>query len=383
MKDVKIPNDIFKKNKKKYQTIPQNIFAGTNDSVPDKIHIYFYDKIDIVKIDSVIRYKYKILKKKIPELKEEILERQEKLKKKKTKSMIIFLQKEIKNLEDDIKDYTEDISINNYISESKFFLENEETLTLEQKKKYIFIADKYINIELLKKNKNSLNCKICNYNLEDTIEEDENIYICPKCNCCNNFLTPINYTKDIDYGKTIDEDVINFSKVLDKFEGKNDIHLENNFFQKLDDYFVSKDMQKGIYYKDLSLDEEGKKEGTSKKLLFEALEHLNYSQYYDETNYITNVYWGWELPDISGIRDKIIKDYQNTQKVWNRIKYKYKRSASLGTQYRLFVHLNSNGYICKKEDFKIQDMVESLRIHNDAWSTMCKECGISFYNVEP
>ena len=383
MKNVKIPNDIFKKNVKKYQTIPQNIFAGTNDSVPDKIHIYFYDKIDIHKIDDIIKYKYEILKKKIPSLREEKEFLEKKIIGEKITSVIFSLEKKITEIENLIEDYNNNVSLKKYLHESFFYLTNEENLSLEDKKRYIFVADKYINIELLKKNKNTLSCKICHYDLEDTLEEDENVYICPKCNACNNFLTPINYIKDIEYGKTIDEDVINFSKVLDKFEGKNDIRLENNFFQKLDDYFSSKDMKNGIYYKELPVNGEGKKEGTSKKLLFEALEYLNYSQYYDETNYITNVYWGWELPDISGIRDKIIKDYQNTQKIWNRIKYKYKRSASLGTQYRLFVHLNSNGYECKKEDFKIQDMVESLRIHNNAWSIMCKECGISFYNVEP
>ena len=303
MKNVKITNDIFKKNVKKYQTIPQNIFAGTNDSVPDKIHIYFYDKIDIHKIDNIIKYKYEILKKKIPSLREEKEFLEKKIIGEKITSVIFSLEKKISEIENLIEDYNNDISLKKYLHESIFYLTNEENLSLEDKKRYIFVADKYINIELLKKNKNTLSCKICHYDLEDTLEEDENVYICPKCNACNNFLTPIKYIKDIEYGKTIDEDVINFSKVLDKFEGKNDIRLENNFFQKLDDYFNSKDMKNGIYYKELPVNGEGKKEGTSKKLLFEALEYLNYSQYYDETNYIANVYWGWELPDISGIRD--------------------------------------------------------------------------------
>ena len=383
MKDVKIPTNIFKKNVKKHQSIPQNIFAGTNDSVPDRIHIYFYDKIDIEKIDNIIKYKFKILKKKIPELQKKSIELKEKLSEEKTKSARFSIKKNISEIENKIYDYQNDISVNNYLQESDFYLKNSEFLDLQEKKRYVFIADKYIKIELLKKNKNILSCKICNYNLEDTLEEDENIYICPNCNCCNNFLTPSKYVKDIDYGKTIDEDIINFNKVLDKFEGKNDIQLENNFFNKLDNYFISRGMEKGIYYRDLPLDQEGKKKGTSKKLLFEALENLNYSHYYDETNYISNVYWGWELPNISNIRDKIIKDYRNTQKVWNNIKHNYKRSASLGTQFRLYVHLKSNGYDCKKEDFKIQDMVESLRIHNEAWKKMSLECGISFINVEP
>ena len=130
------------------------------------------------------------------------------------------------------------------------------------------------------------------------------------------------------------------------------------------------------------MNKKGKKDGTDKKILFEALENIGYSQYYDETNYIAHIYWGWELPDISWCRDKILRDYQNTQKVWNLIKHNYKRSASLGTQYRLYVHLASNGYECSKEDFKIQDMVDSLKMHNDAWEIMSKEVGISFVKID-
>ena len=77
-----------------------------------------------------------------------------------------------------------------------------------------------------------------------------------------------------------------------------------------------------------------------------------------------------------------MKDYQLTQKVWNNIKQEYKRSASLGTQYRLYVHLASLDFPCKREDFKIQDMPDSLRLHNSAWERMCKECNIKCVTIQ-
>ena len=128
----------------------------------------------------------------------------------------------------------------------------------------------------------------------------------------------------------------------------------------------------------------GKKKELIKKLLLNAFEYLNFTQYYEETCYLCHLYWGWKLPDLSCYREKIIKDYQETQKIWNNIKCNYKRSASLGSQFRLYVHLMAVGYPhCEREDFKIQDMVDSLRIHNEAWEIMCKETGIKYFSVSP
>ena len=105
------------------------------------------------------------------------------------------------------------------------------------------------------------------------------------------------------------------------------------------------------------------------------------NKYYDEINFIGHVYWGWELPDISLYRDQLITDYIKTQSVWSKIKHQYNRTASLGTQFRLYVHLKAIGYECNRDDFKIQDMVESLRLHNEAWKIMCDETGVKYYFV--
>ena len=36
---------------------------------------------------------------------------------------------------------------------------------------------------------------------------------------------------------------------------------------------------------------------------------------------------------------------------------------------------------CEKEDFKIQENVESLRLHNDAWKKMCELSNIDYHHV--
>ena len=69
------------------------------------------------------------------------------------------------------------------------------------------------------------------------------------------FISPYNYFKDVEYGKSVDEDVSNFSKILDKFEGKNAIDIDKDLITKLDNFFLSRDLEKGSYYKALPLNE--------------------------------------------------------------------------------------------------------------------------------
>ena len=91
---------------------------------------------------------------------------------------------------------------------------------------------------------------------------------------------------------------------------------------------------------------------------------------------------GWELPNLTKFKDQILRDYQSTQNIWNNLKGEYKRSASLGTQFRLYVHLMAVGFPnCDRDDFKIQENVESLRLHNEAWKKMCNLCDIKYYQV--
>lgn len=379
--DIFIPKNIFKKKDKTRKKIPTNIFAGTDLSIPDKIHIFFSDKIDIKRINDIIMHKFNILHKNRELFREEINILKTKIKKEVTLTILKDYQKKLDDLLKLFKDYSNNTTLNMYISSTKKFLEIEDP-DLQTCEQYINICSRYINIEIMRKNKKFFSCKGCGNSLEFAIEEEENIYICPVCNCFNNFISPYNYIKDVEYGKSVDEDVSNFSKILDKFEGKNSIDIDKDLITKLDNFFLSKDLKKGSYYKNLPKNKEGRKDGTNKKMLYEALEYLNYSQYYDETNYITNIYWGWDLPDLSLYRDKLLKDYQLTQKVWNNIKQDYKRSASLGTQYRLYVHLASLDYPCYQEDFKIQDMSDSLRLHNSAWERMCKECNIKCITIQ-
>ena len=370
---ISVPKNIFNRKGKTKKSINLELFSGV-DSIPDKIQLYIKndEKIDRNTINKTIIHKYKKLNEKIDKIKEELEEYRLLYKTENIVSNKEWYKNIIIKIEKKIYDYE------NFISLSKFKNDIKENPPEDT---YIDIISNYINIEIIRESKKGVFCINCGEDLKNSFCEEENIYQCEKCECYNNLLAPVNYNKDGEYGKLIDDDIQNFLKILDKFEGKNELTFEKDFFQKLDNYFIQNGKKNGLFYKDLPLNDKGKKDGTNKKILFKALEILEYSQYYDETNYIAYVYWGWKLPSLEGYKEQIIDDYQKTEKIWNIIKHKYRRSASLGTQYRLYVHLKAVDFDCEVEDFKIQNMVDSLNFHNDVWKIMTKKCDVKYVKV--
>jgi hypothetical protein len=333
--------DILKKQKNVVKNnIPKKILNENLDNIPELIMVVYNQKINIDQIDEVVIFRLKKLK-----------------------------------LEEDLKSYSE-------ISKEKIRLykEHQNKYYLEN---YLDLCSRYIRVERIKNVKNNFKCQACDKSLEDLKEDSDGVVVCDECNCINTYMAPLTYKRDIDkFNYYFDEEINNFVKILDKFEGKTNLILGKNFFNLLDDFFINLGMKTGEEIRKLPRNLDGKKDGTSKKLLWCCLEKLGYSQHYDETSYICNVYWDWKLPDLTKYRDQLIKDYQLTQNVWNSIKGEYKRSASLGTQFRLYVQLMAVGYPhCNRDDFKIQENIESLRIHNEAWKRMCDKCNIKYYYV--
>lgn len=383
---ILIPKNILKKKRKtKRKEIPKNIFHGNDNSIPDKIIIFYCKKkINLNLVDETIKFKFKKLKSNIHLYKDEIKDLTDEIKIKITLAEKNHLINKIQCKQNNIYDIENDILLNKYIKETVNLIdEYNKTNDIIIAESYLSIAGKYIIIEKIKKIPFVFLCKSCSCDLVDLTEDIDGFYVCPECNSLNTSLKPNKYVKDTDnYNYNYEEDINNFIKIIEKFEGKNTIPIHDSLYNELDEYFVSNNMKKGRYYVNLPMLDNGKKHGTSRKKLWSALEKLGYNKYYDETSYIAHIYWGWKIPDLSLYKDQIIKDYQNTQQVWNNIKSKYKRSASLGTQYRLYVHLLSVNYPhCDRDDFKIQDMVDSLRLHNHAWEEMCKVTNINFYPV--
>lgn len=333
--------DILRKKKKhERKNIPTNIFDPNFTEIPDTIRVIYKEKVNLDQVNQIVEYRLRRLGQ---------LEKLEK-----------------------------------FSRDSKFYFdEYSKNQNLDDLETYLDIAGRYIRIERMSNLPDIFLCKGCKISLESLKVDREGILVCPECNCINTYLAPNAYTRDLERNVFyFDEDVNNFVKILDKFEGKTSLILGQDFFDKLDKYFISSGFISGNKVKMRRLTEDGKREGTNRKMLWTALEKIGFSQYYDETSYIGHVYWGWSLPDITKYKDQILRDYQNTQNIWNSIKIDYKRTASLGTQFRLYVQLMAVEYPhCDRNDFKIQENVESLRMHNDAWKRMCSSCNIKYQYV--
>jgi len=375
-----------KKEKKEKKKIPFRMFAGSID-IPDRIVIYYHNKIDFSAIDFTIQHKYNILKKHLPDMIKKYEKNMKKIELESDRleySSILQIKEDTTRMIMEINDYKNDTSLKNYLEESKHILsilKTKENYDSDMVEDYFSICRKHIKIDLIKNIEEEIKCVGCGGPLSEPTHI-EMVVVCPNCDTINPSMKPSKYTRDIEFGNTVyDEDIMNFIKVLDKFEGKNTCPIHPELYEELDGYMENLNMKPGAYYRNLPINKNGKKDGTSKRILWQALESLGYNQYYEEASRICHIYWGWTLPDLSFYRDKLIEDYQNTQCVWNMIKGDFKRSASLGTQYRLYVQLMAVGYECDREDFRIQEMVDSLRLHNQAWSRMCKETGVPYHPI--
>lgn len=322
--------DVFKKSEIKKLTIPEGIFTKIPKEPPEKITIKYsnINEIPISDIDEAIRVRYVILK--------------------------------------------DQLTLDKYLKESEKHLENKNV------SEFMKVAKRYIIIELLTINMFSNNCHHCGASLENIVESEDGSINCPKCKFCYNEIAATHYMSNANDIPI--EPINNFTKIIDKYEGICLQKPPDSLYTQLDDYFQGTNCSRSIVEKKELL-ENGKKEGTNKDIMWKALEKTSNSHYYDDINYICHVYWGWALPDLKELRNQILEDYKKTQAIWLKIKEKYPRKASLGNQFRLLVHLKGrgyNGYISDREDFKIQDSTDSLRIHNAAWKEMAETSGIPY-----
>lgn len=327
----------------------------------------------------------------------------------KPENEIKMIHLEIKRCKELLDDYENNISLNRYLSQTKeilaeygkvisnktrgiiFFKNNKEVENQDVIKKrlhiirdYLEIAKEYIQIEIIHKFQLKATCPGCQTDLSNMfIEEDFGLCVCPKCGYERENISHNSTYKDsqrINIGnKNNYDDCENFRKALHRFQGKQFHRPPAKLYEQLDVYFakINKPLSAEVHTLPM---ENGKKRGTSREMMFEALSETNNSAYYDDINLILNVYWGWELPDISHLEERIMEDYINTQQVYNSIKEK-DRNASLNVQFRLYVHLKAVGYNCSKDDFKIQTSRDSLIFHNDIWKLMCEKTGVKFHSV--
>jgi hypothetical protein len=380
---------------------------------PDLVRGSYTNDLNIFKIHEAIITRFNFFKSIVPDLQKEVNELKTKLEKEEkilNLNDIRQIKSEIKEFMTKIDDYDNEKSKKEYESKVLALLEeykkvasnSSKGLVIFKKKveedsrekinyrlkiirDYIEAAKDYIRLEITHKVPVKAICPICETDLSKTFIDDYlGLCTCPTCGYERESISHHSTFKDsqrVNIGNRNNyDDCENFRKVLMRFQGKQPNRPPPKLYEQLDEYFKKIGKNIGDEFRALPLTPEGRKKGTSRQMMFEALGETNNSAYYDDINLIMHNYWGWELPDISELEDKIMEDYMTTQQVYNAIPNK-DRNASLNIQFRLYVHLKAIGYPCSKEDFKIQTSRDSLEFHQEMWKIMCEKTGLKFHPV--
>lgn len=239
---------------------------------------------------------------------------------------------------------------------------------------YLTFAGKYIELNIIKIYKYEENvCNDCGSSLDNIKLNKENTIRCNICKTDHQLILnkKISYDNNIQT-YTTDNDMENFIKTLSRYEGLQQ-SPPNIIYNKLDIYFKERGFMNANDIKQLPYNTDGKKGNTNREMLCNALSNIGYSDYYEDFNLIGHIYWGWKLPNLINIKPIILEHYKITQKCFFKIPLEIRnRISSLGTQYRLWRHLQLLGYECYMEDFKIAENNDSLQNHHRLWKLMCE-----------
>lgn len=246
--------------------------------------------------------------------------------------------------------------------------------------RYIDIANKYIEIDIVRvQNRPADMCIGCNFRLKDYAPNEDGLIICPQCGTEHANVITAKMPKD---GNRInstavveDESIDNFLRAFTRYQGLQSDRPDPELYDELDEYFVANGRLRGKEVREMPLDEYGRRGDTNHRMLLSALSKIRRPEYYEHVNLIGHLYWGWTLPDVMQYRETIIDHYNKTQKVFYQIPpHERERTSSIGTQWRLFRHLQLVGHKCYIDEFKIAENSDSLNVHAKLWKLMCDGC---------
>lgn len=377
------------------------------EDIPNNITGTYNEDYNIAYVDNIIRKKLQQekfsyiegLRLNLINLEKLSLQPQTYIMREKTLDSIKKIQDEIKDIESGEKLRVYDQKVKNILSEYNKFNGVVKTVVFNAKEEnnykeldhniryrihlideYLDIATNYINIDIIRINNIPVDvCNGCGKSIAKVAPCEEGTIRCPNLECQteHNVIIQTKMAKDgsriNSSGSTDDESIDNFLRAFIRYHGLQTDEPDESIYKELDEYFDVHDRPSGAEIRKLPLNERGRRGDTDHKMLWAALSHIGRSEYYEDTNLIGNRYWGWTIPNAMKYKEIIISHYNKTQKVFYQISPEERgRNSSLGTQYRLWRHLQLVGHECYMEEFKIAENPESLRTHNKLWRLMCE-----------
>ncbi len=385
------------------ETPENNIFL---DEIPTKISGTYTEDYNIIYIDEIIKKKLQRekfaylqdLRNKYKILSDASLQPQTYVMRNKTLDSMKKVHLEILQIETGEKLKIYEDKVKEIITEYKKYKGNVKTVFfgIEEEKyeemnddlknriflidSYLDIASDYIQIDIVRINDRPTDiCIGCGISLAKVATNEEGTIRCPNPECLaeHNVIILAKSAKDgsrINTNNTADDESIdNFLRAFIRYQGLQPDYPDQTLYNELDEYFCRHDRPIGEEIRKLPLNNKGRRGDTDHKMLWNALSQIGRSEYYEDANLIGHIYWGWTLHNIMHLKERIIDKYNKTQKVFYQISPEERgRNSSLGTQYRLWRHLQLEGHDCEKDEFKIAENSESLRTHNKLWRLMCE-----------
>lgn len=245
---------------------------------------------------------------------------------------------------------------------------------------YFSIASKYIEINVVRnKQYHEDICNGCHEPLSNVAINEDGTQRCPNCDTEHDVIIMVKLPKDgIRINTSVsseDESIESFKKAFTRYQGLQTDVPDKSIYEELDNYFRSNDCPTSDEVRRRPLNDRGRREGTNHKMLWDALSKIGRSKYYEDANYIGHHYWGWILPNVEHLRERILDKYYKTQKEYYKIPREERdRTSSLGTQYRLWRLLQLENHECYIDEFRIAENPDSIRIHDRLWKIMCDNC---------
>nr|QBK90846.1 MAG: late transcription factor 3-like protein [Pithovirus LCPAC201] len=366
----------------------------------DLIHGTYHTDVDIIRIDGLIRDNLFAEMSSLGQKRQQMESLNNQLNRSARRSEIICIGKDMEKLKDEIcqiesnrklleyqqlanKNLKAYRKIGRYIQVINFG-ENAKIGVVDTNRlriimEYLGIARKYIKINLIHVEKSSQDCQVCETDLSNVYPDNSGMIKCPTCQVETHYLQP---TQQESYainntGKSNYKDKETFVKGICRYEGKQKVIFPIDLIDTLNSHFISKGYPSKNDSTTLPLvgtvEGRRKRKGTSREMMMTALKDTSFSSHYEDCNLLSNLIWGSELPDLTMIRDRILRDYDLSQQVFNRVKGK--RKSSLGSDYRLFRQLWHLGFPCHPSDFKIVTTPAIIKYYEEVWEKVCSEIG--------
>lgn len=374
------------------ENLPTKIVANYKDD----FNILYVDDIIIRKLKNEKIYKVKQLKNKLEILNNNIQSSQSIVARITTLNDIDKYKQEMEEILSGAKMEKYKARVGHLLNKYKMFSKNIKVLNFEDVisenepkeddnnekldiiDEYLIIASEYIDIDIIKNlDNNQPLCVICGETLSNASTTEYGTIICPnkECNVEHNIMVLNKTVRDVTRPTTSEnESIDNFWRAFIRYQGAEPNKPDMNIIEKeLDNYFRELGRPIGKEIKKLPLNKRGRRGDTTHQMLYYALSQIGRTSLYEHVNYIGHAYFGWTLPNVMHLKESIRDKYIKTEKVYNNIPAEEKdRSSSLGTQYRLFRHLQLEGHECYMDEFKIAENHESISNHHRLWRIMCE-----------